>query len=334
MLDNPIILMCSERSGSNLICRIFDAHSDICAPSPAHLLRVYGQNAHKYGPDDIADFADDFSSLLEHSMNSWRMEKKFAFDILNGSDDKNFSETLAELYAAEARLNDKAVLFIKENQIYKYISVLLAGCRNPRFLFLYRDPRDVASSWMLSPILKGGIVRASETWMTDQSEFLKLISVLKPSYRVAAVGYEQLLQGPETALQMICDKLGVEYDSNMLNYYSSSATRKHSQAAVDWRNTSKPVMQDNYNKFLQTLSGDQVVYIEKKCASLMRIFGYDPVEPEITDDEFINLHDRLSLEEPMEKKSYQNVSQLERSKREEWGGILKRIESRPAVFPM
>ena len=42
-------LVSSERSGSNLVTKIMDAHPDICGPSPKHLIRVMGLDHYRYG---------------------------------------------------------------------------------------------------------------------------------------------------------------------------------------------------------------------------------------------------------------------------------------------
>ena len=43
------MLMCSERSGSNLITRMMGAHPDVCSPAPSHLIRILAENRCRYG---------------------------------------------------------------------------------------------------------------------------------------------------------------------------------------------------------------------------------------------------------------------------------------------
>jgi hypothetical protein len=42
-------LIATERSGSNLITKMLDAHPDVCGPAPLHILRVVAMEFHKYG---------------------------------------------------------------------------------------------------------------------------------------------------------------------------------------------------------------------------------------------------------------------------------------------
>ena len=63
-------LMCSERSGSNLITKILDAHSRVCGPFPTHLLRIMALNLYRYGDLSVDShweiFLEDVQDLLEH----------------------------------------------------------------------------------------------------------------------------------------------------------------------------------------------------------------------------------------------------------------------------
>lgn len=49
-------LICSERSGSNLITKLLDNHSKYCGPTPPHLLRVFYPVLDKYGDLNVDDF--------------------------------------------------------------------------------------------------------------------------------------------------------------------------------------------------------------------------------------------------------------------------------------
>ena len=55
-------LICSERSGSNLITKIMDAHPDVCGPFPSHILSYFSRNLYRYG--DLAS-EESWSCLLE-----------------------------------------------------------------------------------------------------------------------------------------------------------------------------------------------------------------------------------------------------------------------------
>lgn len=43
-----VFLMCSERSGSNLITRMMNAHPDICRPAVKHISNVLTRNVFRF----------------------------------------------------------------------------------------------------------------------------------------------------------------------------------------------------------------------------------------------------------------------------------------------
>ena len=110
-------LMCSERSGSNLISRMFDAHPEVCAPTPAHLVRVLGENRHRYG-DPSADaewrrLLDDTADLLATTVGPWRTTWTVeALDL--AADGRDLPGLLRGVLRAEARAAGKTHLFLKE----------------------------------------------------------------------------------------------------------------------------------------------------------------------------------------------------------------------------
>src|SRR6056297_3620960 len=106
-LDAPIILFCSERSGSNMIAKIFDAHPHICAPGDSHLFAVMSECACRYasGTDDLRGAVLDlFEAKISHWMiDDWPREDRAA--LL--SDLTRAGQMAAALYAAEARATGK-----------------------------------------------------------------------------------------------------------------------------------------------------------------------------------------------------------------------------------
>ena len=70
-----VFLQCSERSGSNFITRLFDAHPEVCGPSPAHVLRLFCDHAHRYGDlagaSAWATLAGDVATTLDVKIGTW-----------------------------------------------------------------------------------------------------------------------------------------------------------------------------------------------------------------------------------------------------------------------
>ena len=68
-------LLCSERSGSNLITKLMDAHPEVCGPSPTHLFRTFAPNLWRYGsvPEDAGweALCRDVADYLVSQLGVW-----------------------------------------------------------------------------------------------------------------------------------------------------------------------------------------------------------------------------------------------------------------------
>ena len=75
--DMPFVfLLCSERSGSNLITKIFDNHPEFCGPSPSHIIRTFSRNIWRYGDinrdDNWHTLCSDIADFLNNQLGKWQ----------------------------------------------------------------------------------------------------------------------------------------------------------------------------------------------------------------------------------------------------------------------
>lgn len=172
-LDAPIVLFCSERAGSNMIAKIFDAHPQVCAPGDSHLFAVMSECACRYAPgsDDLRGAVLDLfdAKVSQWAIDSWPCEDRAA--LLSGL--TRVGAMAAALYSAEARAAGKPHVMIKENSSFRYLSMLMAQSTRPRILFMTRDPRDMAVSWTNGAAMRGGVLRATDRWCYDQQGSLE-----------------------------------------------------------------------------------------------------------------------------------------------------------------
>ena len=72
-----IFLFCTERSGSNLITKLMNAHSEICGPSTKHILNPTFRNLYRYEPLDEAEnwsaFIEDLLNLFNVDFSKWEV---------------------------------------------------------------------------------------------------------------------------------------------------------------------------------------------------------------------------------------------------------------------
>jgi hypothetical protein len=99
---------------------------------------------------------------------------------------------------------------------------------NAKYIYIYRDPRDVANSVMQMG-WAGNVYVASDHWLKAEAEW----SLLKPHLTAdkwIEVRYEELIANTVPELRRICEFMGVEYTEKMFDY-----TKNSTYAAPDIR---------------------------------------------------------------------------------------------------
>lgn len=272
-------LISSERSGSNLITKIIDAHSDYCGPAPSHLIRTFCYNILKYGnlKGDanwqalLQDVADLMNAQLGIWATSWTYEK-----LLANVKERSLAAVISHIYQQEAIANGKKHVFIKENHTQTFLPFLLASFPTARIIYLVRDPRDMALSWKLSPNHPGSMVKATSVWKANQQKGMEIYGYLRDAQKIHIVRYEDLIAKPE-AVSAIADFLHIPFERSMMEYYKGDLTQKNANRLKNWNNLGKPLLKNNFNKFIGKLSESEIRYIEHLCQAEMAFFGYQPV---------------------------------------------------------
>jgi len=169
-------LMCSERSGSNLITKLLNAHSEICGPSTKHLINPVARNLFRYG--DLSNqrnwyaLIDDIHVLLSAGFSIWK--KEFKKSELKGlAPCGDIVSLLKNIFIEEASEDGKDNIFIKENHLYEFLPFLLINFPEAKFIYQTRDPRDMALSWKKNKSHPGGIIVGAKQGHQFQPSMLK-----------------------------------------------------------------------------------------------------------------------------------------------------------------
>ncbi len=337
-LQKPIFLMCSDRSGSHLVTKLFDARSDVCAPGTSHLFRVFAEVGACYRPGDPR-FLSDLWSMFDAKIGSWLI------DHLDGPARAALippgalpHQAIIALYEAEAEASGKSRVFVRENSIHGYIPFVESASQDASYLFVVRDPRDMAVSWLKAPVLRGGVVRAARRWREDQQGFLTAFAWLAPDHKMAFATYEALVSQPTATLTRICRTLGLGFEPAMLDFHLHSRSAREDAARAEvWGNLAHPLMAGNYNKFHSMLGDDELAYVEALCGPLMDVFGYARARPAGlapfgTFNNFDELEKALTEREPWTKPEYAMLPTEERQRFEAWSALFQGLKQRAFVL--
>lgn len=327
-------LLCSERSGSNLITSLMNGHPAISGPPPSHLFRLFGLNADRYWPTTdnatfealLVDFVDAHAAML----GEWRTSVDV--DALRACDpSRGVAGPLEVAYAREAAADSATWSFVKENNTHRIVPFLLANWPTARFVHQVRDPRDVAASYLRTDSIPGGVEEAVSRWLDDQRATLAVFGQIRSTGRAVRIRYEDLVSDPHGITEVLCHALDLEHDPSMLAFHTDPRTQRNADRIDAWANLGRPVMPDNVGKYVDTLSDADLRYVELATAELMTVFGYVPVtdvdglDEQETQDRLADLVGQLTPPPPL-----RITTEDERATRQRRQAIIDRVVGREA----
>ncbi len=315
-------LMCSERSGSNLITKILNAHPEVCGPFPSHLFRTFTDNYLRYGDlsreENWEILTEDVVFYMERIFAQW----KTLVDIheLRRLPEHSLAAAGRAIYEKEAAAHDKVRLFVKENHTWSFVEYLLSHFPDSRFVWLVRDPRDMALTWRT--MTRGGAIRATDTWLADQRGSLRAHSFLRDIGRIELVRFEDLVAEPEAQARGVCEFLGLDYDPVMLEFHTVDLVAENAARIVSWEKLRGPIDPGNVGIYREGLSEPEIRYIESRCAAEMDLFGYSREFADPGDTE------QLALGLPPEDAHDREQTEAEREAYRRFGEAGERVRSR------
>ena len=125
----------------------------------------------------------------------------------------------------------------------------------------------------------------------------------------------------------------IKFDKKMLDFNSKSiSARRDAKRSSAWKNISRPLMRDNSNKFIKGLTQLELSYIEAKCSSVMKTFGYQTCiskEDTLANIDRLNeIETALNDNELQEKPSYLKLPIEERRRFEHWSKMFSDLKRR------
>lgn len=305
-----IFILCSERSGSNLLNNLLGKQAQICAPSPTHLIRYLWENKAKYGNLSLDSnwntLIEDALALFESKLGDWRMQLSLK-ELKSNIPTRSLASLLKYVFSKESSLNQKKIISVKEIRVYPFFQFMKSEFNDPHFIYMVRDPRDMALSWKNTAGLRGCVIRAANVWKSDQRHYLKLLQNAEINQNIHFIKYESLLKYPLETQKNIFEFLNLpfQYDEDRPILKNTDDYAKRLPA--EWENIGKPILTKNFNKYKTKLSSDEIKYIEAVCANEMEALGYS-FDYSLQESPTV-LEARIKHLEIYEKPAYQDVDE-------------------------
>lgn len=145
-----------------------------------------------------------------------------------------------------------------------------------KFIHLFRDPRDVATSYMEQYWCAGRTALRTAAYLTHVLQHAsRLERDLGPDLFLP-VKYEDLVAEPERELRRLCRFLGEEYTPEMLDY-GNREDAGYLEVEEGWKGlTREPLTASRIGRYAQKLAPHQIWTLEHYLGPLLSVRGYVP----------------------------------------------------------
>jgi len=274
-----IFMVGTQRSGSNLLRLMLNQAPSLAAPHPPHILERFAPLLPLYGDlqDEIAfkTLVDDVARLVEANPVPWPVTLERA-DLHRRCRERSLVAVFGAVMDRMAEAAGKPdwvckslanVHFLPE--IERYFG------DDARYLYLYRDGRDVCLSFMKAVVGEKTAFHVARQWHAEQQLALACGRRV-PHQRFLALSYESLTAAPEPALRRLCAWLGIEFHASMLDYHGSEEADRTASSGRMWENVRKPVIAGNSRKWRTQMSEDEIIDFESVAGHSLAELGYEP----------------------------------------------------------
>ena len=328
-----IIIIGTQRSGSNLLRLMLNQHSQIAAPHPPHVMQTFMPLLPKYGDlnnsDSFMQLATDVCSFVMLNPVPWG----FNYDAKTVAA-KAKSHTLVGIYEViyetYAAAQQKTFWCSKSMTNLYFIPQIRAAGVHPFYIHLIRDGRDVAASFRKAIVGEKHCYHIARQWKEDQETAEKNCHEFAAD-RYIPVMYENLIRDPENTLRILLHHMGLQFEATMLQYHQTNEAQKTAEAGKMWDNVRKPVMVTNSNKFLSQLSEEDVRIFESVAGDVLQRHGYTPYfapDKWIKQFSYEQVAEFTAANEAMKAEAMKNFDPEGVKKREAQDNLVKNIKSR------
>lgn len=276
MIENPLFIVGTERSGSNLLRLILNELKEVTIPHPPHLMRDLSKIQSRYGDLNVVANFRRLAAAAVHLVELHFAPWPFRLDveqIVSDCRSRDLYSIYAAIYDQHLEHTGKERWGCKSTFMIHHVPEILAHHEAPQFIHLVRDVRDVAVSARRSVFCHYHPYFVAKLWTEEQTLAMQWQQKLPPA-NWFTLRYEDLIQDPEAKVKEVCKFLNVAYSAKLLKFFEKPAAQELSQLSRSWENVGRPVLKDNAQKYRTLLTGAEVELIETVAQVPMQNYGY------------------------------------------------------------
>jgi hypothetical protein len=331
----PVIMIGVRRSGSNLLRVMLNEAPGIVAPHPPHilmrlmpLLPVYGDLTR---PANFEVLVDDVCRLVELNPVPWEGVTLERGEIIKRCRKPSLVDVYGAVYDLAMETWGARDWVCKSVENVLYVEQIEASFTAPKYVYLYRDGRDVAVSMRKAIIGEKHMYHMAREWAHIQRVALAHRAKI-PAQRFLSVSYEDLTMKSEETVRRLCAFLEVPYSERMLEFHKSDESKRTAEKSSNlWGNVAKPLMANNTRKFLREASELDLNIFESVAGDVLDALGYERVavrrgEEHQFSPEEISLFDKEN--DYLKQAVLQGLDNEERDRRDRQDALLTEIRER------
>lgn len=278
---DPIFIIGTERTGTNLLRLILNSHSHISIPHPPHIMKNFAGLEPFYGDLSVEK---NFRALIRDVVTTVRLHA-YPWGI-SLDQEKIFLKAKARdlisvcfaVYDQYLESSGKSRWGCKSTFMIYHVALLRKYYPAAKFIYMVRDGRDVAASAKKTIFNHYCVYFTAKLWALEQEIGIYWLNKLS-GQEIILLRYEDLLRDPEATVRSLCKFLDEPYQDNMLDFFKSKEAQKSASLSYAWKNTASPILKDNSAKFTKELSKKEIDLFEAIAFRELDRFSYALSKP-------------------------------------------------------
>lgn len=256
---------------------MLDQFPEVFGPHPPHVLITFYPLLKYYGNlEDTTNFKkliEDICRLIEVNPVPWDGSPLNREKIFKRCRRRTLLEVFIQINEFECEESGKTIWCCKSMESLYLLDKFREEGFEPLYLYLYRDGRDVALSFKKAIVGEKHIYNLAVKWKADQDTCLRELEKIDAG-RYVKVKYEDYIGDSDIFIKEICNRVGIKYQNVANDFYKSEESKRTAAGGKMWENVTKPVMKNNYGKFLKELSAEEILIFEQVAGDTLVELGY------------------------------------------------------------
>ncbi|MES2621294.1 MAG: sulfotransferase [Bacteroidota bacterium] len=296
---SSILIIGTQRSGSNMLRLMLNQLPEIEAPHPPHLLQIFFPLIHVYGDlkndSNFKKLIDDICCYVDANPVPWSNVELGRITVFNRCTQRTLVEISKVVYELKAEAKGASYWCCKSLANVYFIPEIESGGLNPFYIHLIRDGRDVAASFEKAIVGEKHIYLIAKQWKLEQELALSMTAKYAKD-RTTTLRYEEFIRNPKVALTPILERLGLEWSDEILNFYQSEEAKRTAAAGDMWRNVVKPVDSTNMRHYSERLTQEEILIFESVAGDMLVLLNYkldnltENLKAEFSNEEIASYH--------------------------------------------